>query len=111
MSEEKVFRVGGVELRVDHRTFEGDSGPAVRVMAEVDGNDVQVLRFDCFRNEPHYHYDPAGKDDKRDLDRDEVPDPVAWTIERLQHKMRLREEALAELMQDHVALKKTLGEH
>ncbi len=33
------------------------------------------------------------------------------TIERLQHKMRLREEALAELMQDHVALKKTLGEH
>lgn len=32
------------------------------------------------------------------------------TIERLEHKLRQRDEALAELMQDHVALKKSLGE-
>jgi transposase len=32
------------------------------------------------------------------------------TIERLEHKVRQRDEALAELMQDHVALKKSLGE-
>ena len=33
------------------------------------------------------------------------------TIERLEHKVRLREEALAELMADHLALKKSLGEN
>jgi len=35
MSEENVYKVGSVELRVDHRTFGGDGGPAVRVMAEI----------------------------------------------------------------------------
>lgn len=33
------------------------------------------------------------------------------TIERLEHKLRQRDEALAELMQEHVALKKSLGEN
>jgi len=33
------------------------------------------------------------------------------TIQRLQHKLRQRDEALAELMQEHVALKKSLGEN
>lgn len=32
------------------------------------------------------------------------------TIERLEHKLRQRDEVLAELMQEHVALKKSLGE-
>lgn len=32
------------------------------------------------------------------------------TIQRLEHKLRQRDEALAELMQEHVALKKSLGE-
>jgi len=32
------------------------------------------------------------------------------TIDRLEHKLRQRDEALAELMQEHVALKKSLGE-
>lgn len=31
-------------------------------------------------------------------------------LQRLEHKLRQRDEALAELMQDHVALKKSLGE-
>ena len=31
-------------------------------------------------------------------------------IEQLEHKLRLRDEALAELMQEHVAVKKSLGE-
>ena len=33
------------------------------------------------------------------------------TIERLEHKLRQRDEALAELMHEHVALKKSLGEN
>lgn len=31
-------------------------------------------------------------------------------VERLEHKLRQRDEVLAELMQEHVALKKSLGE-
>ena len=87
MPAENLFRVGGVELRVDHRSFGDDGGPAVRVLAETDGQAIQLLRFDCFRKDPHYHYDPAGKDDKRDLNKDEVPDPIAWTVERLRNDL------------------------
>ncbi len=80
---EKVFQVGGVELHVDDRNFGADGGPSVRVYGETDGENIQLLRFDCFRKNPHYHYDPSGKNDQRSLDKASVPDSVAWTIEQL----------------------------
>ena len=80
---EKVFDVGGVELHVDQRNFGSDGGPSVRVYGEADGENIQMLRFDCFRKDPHYHYDPSGKNDQRSLDKTSVPDSVAWTIEQL----------------------------
>ena len=67
--DEKVFHVGGVELRVDNRNLGADSGPSVRVYGEADGDNVQLLRF--------------GKNDQRHLDKASVPDSVAWTIEQL----------------------------
>ena len=80
---EKVFDVGGIELHVDQRNFGSDGGPSVRVYGEADGENIQLLRFDCFRKDPHYHYDPSGKNDQRHLDKERVADSVAWTIEQL----------------------------
>lgn len=77
------IEVGGVRLNVEYRRFGGDQGPAVRVYGDVDGQPVQLLRFDCFERDPHYHYAPDGKDDHRKLDPREVPDPVAWTLAQL----------------------------
>lgn len=85
--DEKVFQVGGVELHVDNRNFGEDGGPSVRVFGEADGNNIQLLRFDCFRKNPHYHYDPSGRNDHRNLDKTKVPDSVAWTIEQLGHNL------------------------
>ena len=84
---EKVFDVGGVELHVDQRNFGSDGGPSVRVYGEADGENIQMLRFDCFRKDPHYHYDPSGKNDQRSLNKTSVPDSVAWTIEQLGHNL------------------------
>ena len=81
--DEKVFHVGGVELRVDNRNLGEDGGPTVRVFGKSDGENIQLLRFDCFRKNPHYHYDPSGKNDHRKLDKETVPDSIAWTIEQL----------------------------
>ena len=83
----KVFDVGGVELHVDQRNFGSDGGPSVRVYGEADGENIQLLRFDCFRKDPHYHYDPSGKNDQRSLDKTSVPDSVAWTIKQLGHNL------------------------
>ena len=87
MDSEQIFDVGGIQLRVGHHIFGDDGGPAVSVFAEIDGKAVQVMRFDRFRKEPHYHYDPTGRDDKRDLGRDTVSDPIAWTLEQLRHHL------------------------
>ena len=57
------------------------------VFATIDGKPVQLLRFDCFRDNPHCHYDPTGKDIIHPLDKQEVPDPVAWTLEQLGHNL------------------------
>ena len=84
---EKVFHVGGVELHVDNRDIGADGGPSVRVYGEVDDENVQLLRFDCFRKDPHYHYDPSGKNDQRSLNKESVPDSVAWTIEQLEQNL------------------------
>lgn len=79
----KEITAGGVRFLVDYRRAGGDQGPSVRVYGDVDGRPVQLLRFDCFDQDPHYHYDPEGQDDHRKLDRQEVPDPVAWTLAQI----------------------------
>ena len=84
---EKVFQVGGIELHVNNRDIGEDGGPSVRVYGEVDDENVQLLRFDCFRKDPHYHYDPSGKNDQRSLDKENVPDSVAWTVEQLEQNL------------------------
>ncbi len=76
--------VGGVRINVEYRRFGGDRGPAVRVYGDLDGRPVQLLRFDCFENDPHYHYAPDVLTDvHRKLNPQEVPDPVAWTLAQL----------------------------
>lgn len=82
-SSAREIAAGGVRFLIDYRRFGGDQGPSVRVYAEVEGRPVQLLRFDCFDKDPHYHYDPEGQDDHRKLDSQEVPDPVAWTLAQL----------------------------
>lgn len=88
MTKELKFDAGSINLRVEHRTFGEDGGPALRVLAELDGKEVEVLRFDCFRKSPHYHYDPYGKNDMHELGKDEVPDPIAWTLEQLRSQLQ-----------------------
>jgi hypothetical protein len=71
----REITAGGVCLKIDYRQSGGDRGPSVRVYADVDGRPAQLLRFDCFEQDPHYHYAPEGEDDLRKLDPVEVPDP------------------------------------
>jgi len=49
----------------------------------VDGKRTQLLRFDCFEHEPHFHYDPDGKNNRIFLNTTRVSDPIAWTIDYL----------------------------
>ena len=45
------------------RTVGPDGGPAIHLMADVADNEVELIAFDCFRLNPHYHYGPRNKTD------------------------------------------------
>lgn len=77
------IEAGGVSFDVEYRVFGGDRGPTIRVFADEGGRRVQLLRFDCFENDPHYHYDPDGNDFHLHLNKETVPDALAWALGEL----------------------------
>lgn len=58
----------------------GDEGLCIEVRADVDGHDTELLRFDCFRVAPHYHYGPEADDERLMLDLTAAGDSLDWTL-------------------------------
>jgi hypothetical protein len=80
------INVGSLRIFVEDRTLDEDGGPSLQVWATVGAREVQLLRFDMFRQAPHYHFAPDGRDQRVDLDPEEVGDGVAWTIDLLRRE-------------------------
>ena len=83
---EQGLTIGVGELRFNvryARARTGDHGPSLRIYGDVESKPVQLLRFDCFEHEPHFHYDPDGKNNRIFLNTTRVSDPIAWTIDYL----------------------------
>ena len=83
-AETPGLEASGLRFAVEYRNTRTDRGPSLQVLGDVDGKPVQLLRFDCFENEPHFHYDPDGKNNRIFLNKARVSDPIAWTIDYLQ---------------------------
>ncbi len=50
-----VVSAGAVDVVMSYRNdIPGDAGLCIQIYAEVDGQDTELLRFDCFANAPHY---------------------------------------------------------
>lgn len=64
-----------------------DSGLSVHVLDARTGR--EHLRFDCFQNEPHYHYidQAAGTNIVVRIDDVAEGDPVAWVLGRLRERL------------------------
>ncbi|MXZ91270.1 MAG: hypothetical protein F4W95_04960 [Chloroflexi bacterium] len=76
----------GLEMR---RQSSGDGGLAIHVLSDLAGNtgrvfteETELLAFDCFRDEPHYHYGPRNKNHRIFWDKTLVPDPLAWCLDQ-----------------------------
>jgi hypothetical protein len=81
--EMPAMAASGLCFTVDYRNTSTDRGPSLQVLGDVDGKRTQLLRFDCFEQEPHFHYDPDGKNNRIFLNTARVSDPIAWTIDYL----------------------------
>lgn len=87
MLRRQTFEAGTVWITVEYRHFGGDEGYDIRVYAEVDGSPRQILRFDCFKFQPHYHYDPVGRDERIELAGYGMSDALLWTIQQIEHHL------------------------
>ncbi|MEZ4280801.1 MAG: hypothetical protein R3F21_14475 [Myxococcota bacterium] len=66
-----------------------DRGVSLHVVARQDGEAREFLRFDCFQEDPHYHY-VSWRDKSNEmihLDPIADGDPLAWALDRLRSRL------------------------
>jgi hypothetical protein len=91
-----------------------DHGVSLHVFVHTSEGNHERLRFDCFQNDPHYHYLslPNKTQDVIHLDCTVIGDPVAWALTMLRTRlvpMLLRADIDdAGLIVDHTAVEQIL---
>ena len=83
----EIFNAGAVDITLEYRELMPDQGLCVQVFGEVDNQDVEILRFDCFDQMPHYHYGPANHNIRLNMDKTTVGNPFGWTMGHLRTKL------------------------
>jgi hypothetical protein len=73
--------VGPYKLALVYRHIPNNEGPTVHVFGPVDGEEREILRFDCFRNEPHYHKGISYLDEP--VTMIDATEPLAWVLGEL----------------------------
>ncbi len=76
-----IVDAGSIKFGVEYRNLGNDEGVAIHVLGDYDGQEIELLTFDCFKNSPHYHYGPRSKNQRLYLDKTVVPDPLGWAID------------------------------
>lgn len=75
-------RLGRFVFSTEYRDVGSDRGVTIRVLGPTaSSQQEEVLRFDCFENNPHYHVGfsvpPASI---------KVSDPLRWTVDKLRQE-------------------------
>jgi hypothetical protein len=68
-------------LRVVYRRAGDDEGLTIHVFGPAAGSRQEVLRFDCFRSQPHYHLGWSYRNEP--FTPIEADDPFGWALEKL----------------------------
>jgi|HubBroStandDraft_6_1064221.scaffolds.fasta_scaffold28969_2 hypothetical protein len=87
LDDEAAGMTNGLEPPDDTAEFFEDRGPTLHVFGAADG--VEHLRFDCFEDQPHYHYFRSAEKAQivRRIDQYAEGDPLQWAIERVRDRL------------------------
>ena len=72
---------------IEYHRLQNDQGICIHVFGGPDDQQDEVLRFDCFERQPHYHYVCSKNDHYVPLDTAAEGDPVQWTLARLRTRL------------------------
>ncbi len=86
-----LFEAGAIRFGLEmRRQRNGDGGLALHVLADIGGTrsksyieETELLAFDCFWKDAHYHYGPRNKNHRTNWDLTIVDDPLDWTFEQI----------------------------
>jgi hypothetical protein len=84
---ETTIDAGAVTFALQYRPLMADQGVSIQVVGNVARKKTELLRFDCFDQRPHYHYDPEHKNERFDLDKTTAGNPIGWTIKQLRTRL------------------------
>ncbi len=78
---------GKIKFGLEYRDLLSDQGLCIHALGEEDGEEVELLRFDCFDHEPHYHYGPEKRNKRLMLDKTTEGDSLDWTIKQITERL------------------------
>lgn len=78
---------GNIKIGLEYRDLLSDQGLCIHALGDVDGEEVELLRFDCFDHQPHYHYGPAQRNERLMLDQTTEGNSLDWTITQLRTRL------------------------
>ena len=92
---DELIPAGAVTFGLEYRTLHGgeEEGVCIHVYGTaIAGDDKELLRFDCFRVAPHYHYrnSTIKRNDRLMLDFTAEGDALAWTIDKIKSRLPIK---------------------
>ena len=82
-----IIGEGKIKFGLEYRDLLSDQGVCVHALGEVDGEEVELLRFDCFDHAPHYHYGPEKRNERLMLEKTTEGDSLDWTMRQLREHL------------------------
>ena len=77
-----------IKFGIEYRDLLSDQGVCVHVLGDVsDDDEHELLRFDCFDHEPHYHYGPQKRNQRLMLDKTTEGDSLDWTLQQIRERL------------------------
>src|SRR5262245_31826750 len=83
MSGEFTASLGPLRLVVEHRSPGPAGGPTLRIQRASDG--YELLRFDCFAHQAHWHLDGDGRDEVTQIPF--AVESLDWTVAELRRDL------------------------
>ena len=82
-----IIGEGPIKFGLEYRDLMSDQGLCIHALGDVDGEEVEILRFDCFDHQPHYHYGPQKRNERVMLDKTTAGDSTGWTVQQLRERL------------------------
>ena len=88
------IQAGRVTFIVQHELWDGnvqdhsDQGVVILVVADDDGKETTLLRFNCFDLERSYVYGPGGKNKLFRMDPTVDGNPVGWSVKQIRTNLK-----------------------